>query len=337
MKSSLKRFTLTLVLFLFPLSTTADPVQTYYKQLTFRSEAEKIEAEKQGLKHIESAYSTMPNVSSCRAGILKYEQKRRALNELNAIRRAHNLQEVGYDSSKDRYTSASALIAAANNTLDHYPTNRMKCYSENGYQGSSQGNLHLSSGYIIFAEENMAEASIDGLVIDDNVPSLGHRFWFLDPFLGDISYGRATHIAQNQNYTDGITVYVGNQREAIPNTKADYIAYPFKNYNARWFMHDWYSSFSVIVDKNHKRNNVGTVDYSKAEIRVTNPQGRAMKLSNITYSTLNTRKGYAGLGNSLQWRVIGTKNNERYHVKIKNVLVNGVSQNYEYWFNIRPD
>ena len=84
---------------------------------------------------------------------------------------------------------------------------------------------------------------IDELIIDDNVFSLGHRLWFLDPFLGDISYGRVTHVDNHQRVADAVSIYISNTRQNIINTKADYIAYPDKNYPSNWFTLDWFLQF----------------------------------------------------------------------------------------------
>ncbi len=324
-------FATSILLTCFCSTVYADPVITY-REFSFRSDAEKQAAEKKARKMIEDSYYLLPDVRNCRAGTQLSGEKRKVLKELNAIRRAHNLEEVGYDESKDRYTAASALIGAANNKLDHYPSNRMKCFTQDGYNGSSQSNLSLKSGPIFFAPDNFAEYVVGSLLIDDNVPSLGHRFWFLDPFLGDISYGRSTDT--RKDYVDAATIYVGNRKKSIPHTKANYIAYPFGNYKSRWFMHNWYSSFSVIVDKNNPRNNIGSVDYTKTQIRVTNRNGDAMPVKNIYYTSPSTQE-FSGLGNSIQWQIIGTKDNERYYVQIKNVIVNGKVIDYDYWFQIQ--
>ncbi|MBN6065119.1 CAP domain-containing protein [Aggregatibacter actinomycetemcomitans] len=325
------------------LATSLTPALAYaevgsvYKmrEFSYRNAEEKAQLENAALKVLRSAYESFPEVDNCYAGNVTSEQKRRVLKELNAIRRVHGLEEVAYDATKDRATAASALISAANNRLDHYPNNRMKCYSQAGYEGSSRSNLQLSNSNLVFIREDAAERTVDELIIDDNVYSLGHRLWFLDPFLGNISYGRATKVDRNKYVTDAASIYVGNERSNILNTKANYVAYPYQNYKANWFLHDWFHSFSVIVDKNEKTFNRTSVDYAKAEIRVSSADGRAMKVTDISYTVPNARQGYVGLGNVIQWRVSGTRNNERYSVRIKNVLVNGVAKDYEYWFKVQ--
>ncbi|WP_109077507.1 CAP domain-containing protein [Aggregatibacter kilianii] len=323
--------------FFTPILAYAEVGEVYkIREFSYRNAEEKAKLEEAALKLLRSAYDGFPDVDNCYAGNVTSEQKRRVLKELNAIRRTHGLEEVAYDSSKDRATAASALISAANNRLDHYPNKRMKCYSQAGYDGSSQSNLAINnSSSPVFIREDAAERVVDQLIIDDNVYSLGHRLWFLDPFLGSISYGRATKIDRNKYVADAASIYVGNARRNILNTKANYVAYPYQNYKANWFLHDWFHSFSVIVDKNEKYINRTSVDYSHAEIRVSSADGRTMKVSDISYSIPNARMGYAGLGNAIQWRVSGTRNNERYYVRIKNVLVNGIAKDYEYWFNVQ--
>ena len=259
------------------------------REFSYRNEAEESQAEEIALKMLRSTYDYFPDVENCYAGSVTSDQKRRVLKELNAIRRAHGLEEVKYDASKDRATAASALISVANGKLDHYPNSRMKCYSQEGYNGSSQSNLHLSQDSLIFVRDDFAEQVIDRLVIDDNVYSLGHRLWFLDPFLGDISYGRSTKIDRNKRVLDAATIYIGNQRKSAVNTKADYVAYPYKNYKANWF--------SVIVDKNESYFNRTLVDFSRAEIKVSSADGRTLKVSEVTYSTRQSNS--AGLGNVL--------------------------------------
>lgn len=127
------------------------------REFSYRNEAEKTQAEEIALKMLRSTYDYFPDVENCYAGSVTSDQKRRVLKELNAIRRAHGLEEVKYDASKDRATAASALISAANGKLDHYPNNRMKCYSQDGYNGSSQSNLHLSHKSLVFVRDNFVE------------------------------------------------------------------------------------------------------------------------------------------------------------------------------------
>ena len=303
-------------------------------EFTYQNEGEKEKAESQALKMLQKSYQRFPDVDNCYAGKVTELEKRRALKELNLIRQAHGLEAVGYDETKDRFTTASALISSANRLLDHYPSSRLKCYSKDGYEGSRHSNMHLTSDYIVFLPENFAEKVIDELIIDDNVFSLGHRLWFLDPFLGDISYGRVTHVDNHQRVADAVSIYISNIRQNIINTKADYIAYPDKNYPSNWFTLDWFLHFSVIADKSSREKNITSVNYANASISVSSADGRTMRVHSIKYTDPNKDKDYMGLGNHIQWRVDGLQKNKKYSVKIKNAMINGTPKDYAYWFNI---
>ena len=95
-------------------------------EFTYRNEGEKEKAESQALKMLQKSYQRFPDVDNCYAGKVTELEKRRALKELNLIRQAHGLEAVGYDETKDRFTTASALISSANRLLDHYPSSRLK-------------------------------------------------------------------------------------------------------------------------------------------------------------------------------------------------------------------
>ena len=113
----------------------------------------------------------------------------------------------------------------------------------------------------------------------------GIGYGFLDPFLGDISYARSTKIDRNKIVVNAATIYVGNQRKSAVNTKADYVAYPYKNYKANWFLHDWFHSFSVIVDKNERYFNRTLVDFHERKLKSVAADGRTLKVSEVAYST----------------------------------------------------
>ena len=75
-------------------------------EFTYRNEGEKEKAESQALKMLKKSYQRFPDVDNCYAGKVTELEKKRALKELNLIRQAHGLEAVGYDETKDRFTTA---------------------------------------------------------------------------------------------------------------------------------------------------------------------------------------------------------------------------------------
>lgn len=307
--------------------------QAKTQQITYSSKAEFDALEQVGKNRIAQAYAEPANIKNCRPAQITDAERKKALDELNAIREMHGLQPVSYNLDNDKYTASAALLIAANRMLDHYPSKSAKCYSSEAAQGSKESNLHISVGNSpILAEENFPKEVIDGLLIDEGVKSLGHRAWLLNPFLRSISFGRATDL-QN-GYVEGAAIYVQDVYQQADDTFVDYIAYPYGQYQKAWFKHGWYMSFSAFFDKTDLWKNKD-VDYSKVKIRVTNAQGKALPVTQIAKQDKHHKGGSAGLPNLLQWQVNGTKDLQRYQVSIENVIVNGQAKNYQYWFEIR--
>lgn len=132
-----------------------------------------------------SLYDERPNVDNCFEGRLKQAEREKVLAYVNAIRRLHGLEDVEYRAADDIQTAKASLIIAANSTLTHQPTASMRCYTQEGYDGSSTSNIGFRSG-----ETPSSESFIDMWLVDNGVASLGHRRWIIDPFLRHISFGR---------------------------------------------------------------------------------------------------------------------------------------------------
>ena len=263
---------------------------------------------------------------------MKESEKIKALNVVNKIRALHKLQPVTYNSYDDNLVAKSALITAASSSLSHHPTSDYACYTAEGALGSSKSNLHLNWYYGYPNSVKSVDFALMRFLVDNHVESLGHRRWMLDPFLKEISYGRVDGKPKVENaygFATGVSLKVVNDDVAnISNTSVEYVAYPYEEYPSYYFEHDWYSSFSVLVDKTNRWNN-SNVDFSNVKITVTDESGKVLNVSNISSNTENY-----GLSNILQWKSIGTTNGIKYFVKIKNVLVQGVERNYDYWFEI---
>ncbi|NLB18731.1 MAG: hypothetical protein GX825_08405 [Syntrophomonadaceae bacterium] len=271
---------------------------------------------------LENLYEVLPDINCCYEGVLRDSEKQKTLDHLNYIRSLHGLNLVSYNYQDDIYTAKAALIIVANEKLNHFPDPNYKCYSEEGYTGSSTSNLYMWGwGY----RPPKAEGFIDGWIIDGGVESLGHRRWLLSPFLKSTSYGRV----DVPGFT-GAVIKVVNDDLTTTTANVDYVAYPFENYPGNLFLKDWYLSFSVVADRNNFWANEN-VDFKNATIEIEDDNGNSLSINSVIYDNV----GY-GNPNHLQWKAIGIKNDVKYIVNIKNVSVLGTNKNYEYWFKLNP-
>ncbi len=277
----------------------------------------------------ETVYDIPPNVQKCDPGVLKESEKQKVLTYVNYIRELHHLQPVVYDYEHDDETAQAALLIVANNRMTHTPSSGSLCFSQTGYDGSSTSNL-MRGPLTEISETPLLDrstADVRGWLIDDEVPSLGHRQWLLDPFLTQISYGRVANTTTDSpsgQVTRGAALKVVYEGKApLPIDSPTFVAYPYGNYPLDLFKLDWYWSFSVIADGNDVFNNKN-VDYRNAEITVTSGDDEH-RVTNISYDNRGV-----GISNLLQWRVENVAMETRYHVRIDNVAVLGESKSYEY-------
>ncbi|HET20512.1 MAG TPA: CAP domain-containing protein [Chromatiales bacterium] len=275
-------------------------------------------------------YVREPNVASCDAGELNPAERDKVLARLNEIRALHGLPAVAYEPNDDVYVTAAALIIAANEQLSHTPATTANCWTNDGYTGSEKSNLHIYMSSSSTTRES-SEASVDGFLIDDNVSSLGHRRWLLDPFLFSTAFGRVDGLWPDSTWGNvtGTALKVINDVQAnISHMSPTYIAYPVGNYPASLFETDWYLSFSVLADVNNKANNAN-VDFSGATISVSSGD-QALGVNSQSWNN----QGY-GLPNVLQWKVSGLQTGVDYAVTISNVkLPDGSTKNYSYDFRL---
>jgi len=302
-------------------------------------------------------YSTLPDLKNGKIGILANSEKLKALNELNKIRALHKLPPVVYSEKHNLHMNKASLIIAANGKLTHNPQKNFKFYSKEGGWGCFNGNLYIEKHTLLSYKKNnvhlnqlnmnnalltlnpeitKTESIIDAFIIDEKVPSLGHRRWMLNPFFYSTSYGRVDGFALTDNYhfitsaaLKVMNYYKTNNKNNIENkTLPNFIAYPFENYPRKLFKRYWYLSFSVISDKkNFWKNKI--VSFSGASISIVDENGYNCDIHSVKYDNLPT-----GLPNNLQWKVKNIKFNTKYYVKINNVIIGKQLKNYHYWFKL---
>lgn len=274
-------------------------------------------------------YELMPNISTCTSGKIKQSTKDRILKYVNDIRAIHKLDLVTYATAGDNDAQEAALICTANGTITHTPPTNYACYSAAGYKGCETSNLYI---YMSSGQDNIdSETSIDALMIDENVPSLGHRLSIINPFLTKIAFGRVdgrpkSGQAQSWNVSSMTLKY---QDYVDGPTSVDYVAYPQNNYPTRLFDKSWFLSFSAIANKTFWGGNFQSVNFLNAKIKVEK-NGQSLTTSEISFNN----NGNGSMGNCLQWKVAGLQNDTEYDVTISNVLVNGTAKTFTYKFNV---
>jgi len=277
-------------------------------------------------------YESDPDVAQCTAGYPSEGTKNIVLERLNHLRAIHKLPPVVYTDEFDDIVAECSLVIAANQKLSHYPDNSWKCYSQDALDGCSSSNIHIKMAN--YQPETDDAAIVDGFMIEKNVEELGHRRWFLDPWLADISYGRSEGVGAGQygaeTFTLGAAVHViGGAQQDISDSDIEFVAYPFENYPKELYDDTVMMSFTVISNKLSKWGN-SSVNFASASIAITSEtENKVYQIKDLQYDN----EGY-GVPNNLRWRTTGVKTGLKYNVVIHNVIINDSSHDYTYWFQL---
>lgn len=282
----------------------------------------------------EEHYDQPPNIQVCYEGKLKDNEKIEVLNYVNFIRSIHGLKPVQYDLGGDIYAQKSSLIMAANAQLSHQPPSSWSCYTNEGYYGAENSNLHINYS----TSNNLNPRSIESIIgwmIDDksgNAPDrCGHRRAIINPFLTSIAFGRVDGKSNVGNYYCSAMslLYLDRVNGAIQDRPVEFVAYPYQNYPIELVNKSWYLSFTPYYDMNSWSRNTN-VDYSNAKITVTTDDGTPLQVHSIVYDF----EGWGAVHNNIRWMVNGLQNEVRYNVNITGIVVNGKPKDYSYWFKL---
>lgn len=277
-------------------------------------------------------YDSRPNIDKCQAGTLKISVKEGVLNTVNKIRALHGLSPVMYDDQYDDEVMKGALIIAASGHLTHYPEPSEKCYSPEGANGGKTSNIvgGTISPHLRFQSP---DDDIIGWITDVGNASgqnVGHRRWLLDPFLKKIAFGRVASVLANGDSTDGSMIRVvwnDQHKNQSPRSENNFVAYPFMDYPQKYFDEKAILSFTAIDDQLNRHKN--KADYSRANLEVVDETGNFVH----THDVKGDNDGY-GVPNVLQFRMGAVQPKMKYMVNIRNVLINGQSKSYSYWFRV---
>ena len=276
---------------------------------------------------VSALYGVQPNRSSCAAGTLKASVQADMLANVNDLRSLHGLPPVVYYSGANQAVQESSLMQAAANTLSHTPPTSWACYTAAGANAASSSNL--IGGWGTGLPWSSDDTLLAGWMTERNSASIGHRRWLLDPFLGQITYGRVAYVNTNGSRADAATMKVfgfPSDPTIAPSSIPNFVAYPFGNYPARYFGAGDILSFSVVANKSSRFAN-GSVSFANATITVQ-AGGTSLPVTGMA----SDNRPY-GLANSIEWRVTGLQANTDYTVTISGVT--GAAQTtYQYNFKI---
>jgi uncharacterized protein YkwD len=275
-------------------------------------------------------YDVQPNPAACQAGTLKASVRQEMLGWVNAARALHGLPPVVHSDVANQATAEASLMMAVNRTLSHTPPTSWTCYTNSG--GAVAGSSNLIGGWGNGLPWSSEDALLAGWLTERNSATIGHRRWLLDPFLGQITYGRVAYQNANGDRADSATMKMFDFATSVPapapSSVPAFVAYPYGNYPARYFGTASILSFTVIA------NPAGRFASGNANVRFDNATvtvsaaGANLPVTDVAFDNV----GY-GVPNSLQWRVAGLQAGTSYTVRISGVT--GAPQSvYEYSFRI---
>ena len=275
-------------------------------------------------------YSALPDPAICRAGTLTAAEITGALSTVNAIRAAHGLAAVGYDTAGDNEVMQTSLMSAVNGALDHTPPTTWSCYTAAGASGAASSNLYRGSASLSLPVTPSASI-LSGWLADVGVEAtLGHRRWLLDPFLKQIAFGRVDTESASGNRVTAAALKVVYTNDGAGLVTPDFVAYPVGDYKAAYFQGSPILSFTVIADKSSRYGNGSSVvDFGSATVSVVPQGGSALSISEQAANY----DGY-GVPNVLRFRASGLQTGVVHDVTVANVRVNGVVRSYRYTFRL---
>lgn len=277
-------------------------------------------------------FSEQPDIPACRPGRLHLEQVQQAVDTLNAIRKLHELAPVTLNPLTEQESNQAALMVAANGKLDHNPPASWRCFSTTGAKAMAKSLLSggVTAPNIAF---HTPAQDISAWLTDHTAftqDSIGHRRWLLDPFIGQVAYGRVSGKTDRRNVSVG-SALAFNITKLKPVTGPELIAYPFHDYPSRFFSKNALLSLSLLIDKQRKQGNLA-VDFSQATIRAATDRGEPVRVRNVRFDN-----HFFGLPNNLQFALGDIQQGVKYNIQVDGVKVQGQEKSYRYWFRIMPE
>ena len=183
--------------------------------LTARDASQKLYEEYYLLSKSESSdIAWSGNEASCNAGDVPQNTMDKIFTRIDYFRKAVGLNNtIVENETKSEKAQQAALMMKSNGTLDHFPPESWKCFSNAGKDGA---------GSSLLTQTRNAEA-VDSYMRDAGAANgpVGHRRWLLWPRLQELGIG-------NTDNTNAIWV-LGNGG-AAPADTPEFISWPPKGY-----------------------------------------------------------------------------------------------------------
>ncbi len=254
------------------------------------------------------------NTGSCNAGTLSQDVIDKALLRLKYFRKAAGLSNDGIVMNPDFNAKCqqAALMFKANNNLSHFPPNTWSCWTQDGADAAGNGNIAFGSSDV----ENINQWIADE---GDNNAKVGHRRWMLDSRASDFGFG-----CTNSTGTLWV-INSGSGSNDLPANTPEFVAWPPKGFVPRDVV---YPRWSLSVPA---PTFPFQVNFTQATVVVKNAAGAELSVA-IEYAN-PIENSYVG-DNTICFKPEGidltSDADQKYSVKVSNVLVGGVSKTYEY-------
>ncbi|WP_209400810.1 CAP domain-containing protein [Pseudozobellia sp. WGM2] len=237
--------------------------------------------------------------ASCNPGTTPQTIKDKIFLRLDYYRKAVGLNNTLTENSlKSTKSQDAALMMHTNGSLNHFPPNSWKCFSDAGKEAAANSLLTSISG----------AAAIDSYIRDQGAENgpVGHRRWLLWPRLQEMGIG-------NTNRYNALWV-IGNAGTA-PADAPDFIAWPPEGFIPKQVVYPRWS-FSIA-----------NADFSTTTVRMKYKNGGTVSLQ-----TEDLSEAFAD--NTIVWQpdlnLNTIKSDTTFVVTLKSVVINGEETDFEY-------
>ena len=279
-------------------------------------------------------YEIEPKVEGCVKGKLSSAEITKIMNLINKMRKHHKLGEIPWLADKENISQSAALSMLATGIMSHGSVTG-KCSDADSDLGRKTSNLSMAmstanSGF-------SSQSHIIGWLIDNHSQtqphSVGHRRVIINPYLKGTCLGKANgkHPTNTNWYLGAATLY-GIEGSAMQKSTCenDFVAYPYENYPPEWVDKKFYLSFNPIADPDWWWGNNNKVKFENTEVKMTTEDGKPVNVHDVVFDY----ESWGCLVNNLSWKADNLQDNVKYIVQINNVIVNGATRNYTYWFKL---